>query len=320
MKNIVILDSKPLNPGDMSFDSLKDNYNVTVYKECPNDVGVIVDRAKDAEILLVCYTKITREVLENLPKLKYIGVLSTGFDSIDLEAAREHDIVVTNVPGYGTDAVAQFALALLLEITTRVGHHDREVKNGRWSKEGFWYFGDFPLMELAGKTIGIMGLGKIGLAAAKIYKAMGMEVLAYNRSQNDEAKAFVKYVNKDEIFEKSDIIDLHLPLNDETKDIINEVSISKMKYGVIIINTARGGLIDEKALMKAMDSGKVFAAGLDVNKTEPINDDNPLLSYDNIIITSHMAWAPVETRERLLGIAIDNINAFEAGKEKNVVN
>jgi len=320
MKNIVILDSKPLNPGDMSFDSLKDNYNVTVYKECPNDVGVIVDRAKDAEILLVCYTKITREVLENLPKLKYIGVLSTGFDSIDLESAREHDIVVTNVPGYGTDAVAQFALALLLEITTRVGHHDREVKNGRWSKEGFWYFGDFPLMELAGKTIGIMGLGKIGLAAAKIYKAMGMEVLAYNRSQNDEAKAFVKYVNKDEIFEKSDIIDLHLPLNDETKDIINEVSISKMKYGVIIINTARGGLIDEKALMKAMDSGKVFAAGLDVNKTEPINDDNPLLSYDNIIITSHMAWAPVETRERLLGIAIDNINAFEAGKEKNVVN
>lgn len=320
MRNIVILDSKPLNPGDMSFDSLKDNYNVTVYKECPNDVGVIVDRAKDAEILLVCYTKITREVLENLPKLKYIGVLSTGFDSIDLESAREHDIVVTNVPGYGTDAVAQFALALLLEITTRVGHHDREVKNGRWSKEGFWYFGDFPLMELAGKTIGIMGLGKIGLAAAKIYKAMGMEVLAYNRSQNDEAKAFVKYVNKDEIFEKSDIIDLHLPLNDETKDIINEVSISKMKYGVIIINTARGGLIDEKALMKAMDSGKVFAAGLDVNKTEPINDDNPLLFYDNIIITSHMAWAPVETRERLLGIAIDNINAFEAGKEKNVVN
>src|SRR5574344_823604 len=174
MRNIVILDSKPLNPGDMSFDSLKDNYNVTVYKECPNDVGVIVDRAKDAEILLVCYTKITREVLENLPKLKYIGVLSTGFDSIDLESAREHDIVVTNVPGYGTDAVAQFALALLLEITTRVGHHDREVKNGRWSKEGFWYFGDFPLMELAGKTIGIMGLGKIGLSAAKIYKAMCM--------------------------------------------------------------------------------------------------------------------------------------------------
>ena len=320
MKNIVILDSKPLNPGDMSFDSLKDLGNITVYKDCPNDDEEIINRTKDAEILLLCYTKITKDVIEKLPKLKYIGVLSTGFDSIDLEAARDHGIVVTNVPAYGTDAVAQFSLALLLEITTRVDHHDMEVKKGRWEREGFWYFGDFPLIELTGKTIGIMGLGKIGLAAAKIYKAMGMNVIAYNRSQNDEAKAFVKYVTKDEIYEKSDIIDLHLPLNDETKDLINEESISKMKDGVIIINTARGGLIDEKALMKGLDSGKIFAAGLDVNKTEPINDDNPMLAYDNIIITPHMGWGPVETRKRLLEIAIDNIKAFEAGEEKNVVN
>lgn len=320
MKNIVILDSKPLNPGNLSFEKLKEFGNVTVYKECPNDSEEIIKRAKGAEILLLCYTKITKDVIEKLPKLKYIGVLSTGFDSIDLEAARDHGIVVTNVPAYGTDAVAQFSLALLLEITTRVGHHDREVKKGRWEREGFWYFGDFPLIELTGKTIGIMGLGKIGLAAAKIYKAMGMNVIAYNRSQNDEAKAFVKYVRKDEIYEKSDIIDLHLPLNDETKDIINEDSISRMKDGVIIINTARGGLIDEKALMKSLYSGKVFAAGLDVNKTEPINDDNPMLAYDNIIITPHMGWGPVETRERLLEIAIDNIKSFEAGEEKNVVN
>lgn len=320
MKNIVILDSKPLNPGDMSFDSLRQLGNLTVYEECPNDTKEIVERAKDCEILLVCYSKITRDVIEKLPELKYIGVLSTGFDSVDLDAARDHGIVVTNVPAYGTDAVAQFALALLLEITTRVGHHDREVKKGRWSKEGFWYFGDFPLIELTGKTIGIMGLGKIGLAASKIYKAMGMEVLAYNRSQNEEAKAFVKYVSKDEIFEKSHIIDLHLPLNDETKDIINGDSISKMKDGVIIINTARGGLIDEKALMKGIDSGKIFAAGLDVNKNEPINDDNPMLAYDNIILTPHMAWGPIETRKRLLEIAIDNIKAFEKGKAKNVVN
>lgn len=320
MKNIVILDSKPLNPGDMSFESIKNIGNVIVYKECPNDNEEIINRAKDAEILLLCYTKITRDVIEKLPKLKYIGVLSTGFDSIDLEAAREHGIVVTNVPAYGTDAVAQFALALLLEITTRVGHHDREVKEGRWAKEGFWYFGDFPLIELTDKTVGVMGLGKIGLATAKIYKAMGMNVLAYNRSENEEAKSIVKYVTKDEIYEKSHIIDLHLPLNDETKDLINEESISKMKDGVIIINTARGGLIDEKALMKALDSGKVFAAGLDVNKTEPINDDNPMLAYDNIIITPHMGWGPVETRKRLLEIAIDNIRAFEAGEAKNVVN
>lgn len=320
MKNIVILDSKPLNPGDISFDILNELGHVTVYKDCPNDTEEIVKRAKDADIILLCYTKITKEAMEKLPKLKYIGVLSTGFDSIDLDAARENGIVVTNVPAYGTDAVAQFGLALLLELTTRVGHHDREVRKGRWKKEGFWYFGDYPLIELFGKTIGIMGLGKIGLAAAKIYKAMGMKVLAYNRSENDEAKDFVEYVSKDEIFEKSDIIDLHLPLNDQTKDIINEDSISKMKDGVIIINTARGGLIDEDALMSGIDSGKIYGAALDVNKTEPINDDSPMLACDNIIITPHMAWGPVETRQRLLEIAIDNIRSFEAGRAKNVVN
>ena len=319
MKNIVILDSKPLNPGDMTFDELEKLGKLTVYKETSNDKNEIIKRAKDAEILLVCYAKITREIIENLPKLEYIGVLSTGFDNIDLNACRERNIAVTNVPSYGTEAVAQFALALLLEITSRVGHHDREIKNGRWEKAGFWYFGDYPLIELYGKTIGIIGLGKIGLAAAKIYKAMGMEVLAYNRSESDKAKEVVKYVNLDEIYEKSDIIDLHLPLTKDTRNIINEDSISRMKDGVIIINTARGPLIDEKALMEGLDSGKVFAAGLDVNRREPINNDNPLLSYDNIILTPHMAWGPVETRKRLLGIAIDNILAFEKAESKNRV-
>lgn len=319
MKNIVILDSKPLNPGDMTFDGLEKLGKLTVYKETSNDKNEIIKRAKDAEILLVCYAKITREIIENLPKLEYIGVLSTGFDNIDLNACRERNIAVTNVPSYGTEAVAQFALALLLEITSRVGHHDREIKNGRWEKAGFWYFGDYPLIELYGKTIGIIGLGKIGLAEAKIYKAMGMEVLAYNRSESDKAKEVVKYVNLDEIYEKSDIIDLHLPLTKDTRNIINEDSISRMKDGVIIINTARGPLIDEKALMAGLDSGKVFAAGLDVNRREPINNDNPLLSYDNIILTPHMAWGPVETRKRLLGIAIDNILAFEKTESKNRV-
>lgn len=320
MKNIVILDSKPLNPGDISFKDLEKLGKLTVYKECPNDSEEIIKRAKDAEILLVCYVKITREIMENLPNLKYIGVLSTGFDNIDTKAAKDLGIVVTNVPAYGTEAVAQFALALLLEITTRVGHHDREVKSGRWKKDGFWYFGDYPLIELYGKTIGILGLGQIGLAAAKIYKAMGMEVLAYNRSQNDEAKSIVKYVSLNEIYEKSHIIDIHLPLTEDTENIINEKSISKMKDGVILINTARGGLIDEKALMEGLDSGKVFAAGLDVNKTEPINDDNPLLAYDNIILTPHMGWGPVETRDRLLHIGISNIQSFLKGESKNKVN
>ena len=303
----------------MTFDELEKLGKLTVYKETSNDKNEIIKRAKDAEILLVCYAKITREIIENLPKLEYIGVLSTGFDNIDLNACRERNIAVTNVPSYGTEAVAQFALALLLEITSRVGHHDREIKNGRWEKAGFWYFGDYPLIELYGKTIGIIGLGKIGLASAKIYKAMGMEVLAYNRSESDKAKEIVKYVNLDEIYEKSDIIDLHLPLTKDTRNIINEDSISRMKDGVIIINTARGPLIDEKALMAGLDSGKIFAAGLDVNRREPINNDNPLLSYDNIILTPHMAWGPVETRKRLLGIAIDNILAFEKAESKNRV-
>ena len=320
MKNIVILDSRPLNPGDMTFADLERLGNLTVYESSPDDREEIIKRAKDAEILLVCYAKITREIIERLPKLKYIGVLSTGFDNIDLKACSKNGIVVTNVPSYGTEAVAQFALALLLEITSRVGHHDSEVKNGRWKKVGFRYFGDYPLIELTGKTIGIMGLGKIGLAAARIYKAMGMEVLAYNRSESDEARKIVKYVSLDDIYEKSDIIDLHLPLTKDTENIINEKSISKMKDGVIIINTARGGLIDEKALISGIDSEKVFAAGLDVNKTEPINDDNPLLAYENIILTPHMGWGPVETRKRLLDIAISNILSFEKGESKNKVN
>lgn len=320
MKNIVILDSRPLNPGDMTFADLEKLGNLTVYESSPDDREEIIKRAKDAEILLVCYAKITREIIESLHKLKYIGVLSTGFDNIDLKACSKNGIVVTNVPSYGTEAVAQFALALLLEITSRVGHHDREVKNGRWKKVGFWYFGDYPLIELTGKTIGIMGLGKIGIAAAKIYKAMGMEVLAYNRSESDEGRKIVKYVNLDDIYEKSDIIDLHLPLTKDTENIINEKSISKMKDGVIIINTARGGLIDEKALLSGIDSEKVFAAGLDVNKTEPINDDNPLLAYENIILTPHMGWGPVETRKRLVDIAISNILSFEKGESKNKVN
>lgn len=320
MKNIVILDSKPLNPGDISFKELEKLGNLTVYKECPNDKAEIIKRAKDAEILLVCYVKITREIMANLPNLKYIGVLSTRFDNIDTKAAKDLKIAVTNVPAYGTEAVAQFSLALLLEITTRVGHHDREVKSCRWKKAGFWYFGDYPLIELYGKTVGLLGLGKIGLAAAKIYKAMGMEVLAYNRTENEEAKAYVKYASLDEIYEKSHIIDLHLPLTRDTENIINEEAISKMKDGVIIINTARGGLIDEKALMAGLDSGKVFAAGLDVNKTEPINDDNPLLAYENIILTPHMGWGPVETRERLLHIGISNIQSFLKGESKNKVN
>lgn len=316
--NIVVLDGIGLNPGDLSFDELKKYGNLTVFNK--TDDKDIVERSKDADALFIVYANMTREIIEKLPKLKYIGVLSTGFDNIDIKACSDNNILVTNVPTYGTDAVAQFSLALLLEITSRVAHHDREVKNGRWSKVGFWAFGDYPLIELSGKTVGIIGLGKIGLAAAKIYKAMGMKVLAYNRSKKEEAKNIVEYVSLDELYKKSDVIDLHIPLTDETADIINKKSIEKMKDGVIIINTSRGGLINEEDLIEAVKSRKVYGAGLDVVKIEPINDDNPLLKYDNIIITPHMAWGPKEPRQRLLDTAIENFEAFLEGKEVNKVN
>lgn len=318
--NIVILDYEGINPGDLSFEKLKKLGSLTLYKSCPKDDEVIIERCKDADMIVVVYTNINEKVMEALPKLKYIGLLSTGFNHIDLEATRKNNITVTNVPGYGSDAVAQHALALLLEVTNRTGFYNKDVKKGRWGEVGSWHFEDYPVIELKDKTIGILGLGKIGLQAAKIYKAMGMKVLAYNRSQNDQARKYLDYVGLDTIFEKSDIIDLHLPLNDGTENIINKKSIEKMKDGVIIINTARGGLIDESALIEAIENGKIYGVGLDVVRKEPIADDNPLLKYDNIIITPHMAWGARETRQRLMDIASDNIKAFIDGKEKNKVN
>ena len=287
--NIVILDSIGLNPGDLSFKDLEKYGKLKVYEKTETDRDII-KRAKDADAIFIVYANINEKILKNLPKLKYIGVLSTGYDSIDLDLCKEYGVVVTNVPSYGSRVVAQHALALLLEITTRIGHHDKEVKNGRWEKEGFWYFGDYPLIELYQKTVGIIGLGQIGLEAAKIYKALGMKVLAYNRSKNEKALEYVDYVDLDYLYEKSDIIDLHLPLTDKTHDFIDKKAIEKMKKGVIIINTARGGLINEEDLRKGIDSRKIYAAGLDVVKNEPIPNDDPLLSYDNIIITPHMAW------------------------------
>ena len=317
---IVVLDQKGLNPGDISLDRLKEFGDVKIYDFTENDPDLILDRIGDSEIVLLAYTKLDRDILSKARHIKYIGVLSTGYNSIDLEAAREFGIVVCNTPGYGTDAVAQFSLALLLELCLRVGHHNDEVRKGRWREVGYWHFGDYPLIELADKTIGIIGLGQIGLAAAKIYKAMGMEVLAYNRSYKKEAADILNQLSLDEVLEKSDIIDLHLPLNDETRNILDDKAFYKMKDGVIIINTARGGLIDEKALMRALDNKKVYAAGLDVVKNEPIDKDNPLLKYDNVIVTPHMAWGPTETREKLLNIAIENLKSYLDGKIKNQVN
>lgn len=312
--NIVILDSIGLNPGDLSFKDLEKYGNLTVYEKTETDEDII-KRAKDADAIFIVYANINEKILKNLPKLKYIGVLSTGYDSIDLDLCKEYGIVVTNVPSYGSRVVAQHALALLLEITTRIGHHDKEVKNGRWQKEGFWHFGDYTLVELYQKTVGIIGLGEIGLEAAKIYKALGMKVLAYNRSKNKYALEYIEYVDLDYLYENSDIIDLHLPLTKDTYDFVDKKSIEKMKDGVIIINTARGGLINENDLRNGIDNGKIYAAGLDVVKNEPIQNDDPLLGYDNIIITPHMAWGPKETRKRLLDIAIKNFKGYLEGED-----
>lgn len=312
--NIVILDSIGLNPGDLSFKDLEKYGNLTVYEKTETDEDII-KRAKDADAIFIVYININEKILKNLPKLKYIGVLSTGYDSIDLDLCKEYGIVVTNVPSYGSRVVAQHALALLLEITTRIGHHDKEVKNGRWQKEGFWHFGDYTLVELYQKTVGIIGLGEIGLEAAKIYKALGMKVLAYNRSKNKYALEYIEYVDLDYLYENSDIIDLHLPLTKDTYDFVDKKSIEKMKDGVIIINTARGGLINEYDLRNGIDNGKIYAAGLDVVKNEPIQNDDPLLGYDNIIITPHMAWGPKETRKRLLDIAIKNFKGYLEGED-----
>jgi glycerate dehydrogenase len=317
--NMVLLGGKFLNPGDLSYKDLEAFGNLTVYYEKILDKDKIIEICKDADAIFLAYGKITKEIIEALPKLKYIGVLSTGYDHVDIKACQENNVLVTNIPSYGTEAVAQFSLALLLEITSRVGHHESEVKKGRRAKEGYWNFGDYPLIELYQKTIGLVGLGKIGLACAKIYKAMGIEVIAYNRSRHKEAEAYVEYVELEELYQRADIIDLHLPLTEKTRKIIDKKAFDQMKDGVIIINSARGKLIDEDALIEALDSGKVFAAGLDVVRKEPIRDDNPLLKYDNVIITPHMARGPRETRQRLLDIAAENFKGFLDGKNINTV-
>lgn len=310
---IVVLDGEVLNPGDISWDDFRELGDLKVYDKVTFDLkkrDLLIEKIGDAEIIMVNKTPIDRRIIESLPRLKYIGVLATGYNTIDLEAARENNIVVTNTPAYGTDAVAQMVFALILEFTNHVSHHNIEVKKGRWGEENEWCFWDMPLMELKGKTMGIVGFGRIGQKVGEIARAFDMEVLS---TTGDDGKL-------DELLQNSDIISLNCPLTDETKGIINKDSIEKMKDGVIIINTARGGLVVEEDLKSALNSGKVGGAAVDTVSIEPIEDDNPLLSAKNMIITPHIAWAPVETRARLMDIAVDNLKNFLHGKIINKVN
>jgi len=316
---IVILDGYTENPGDLSWEDIDKLGELTVYDRCAGEDEVI-ERIAGAEIIITNKTPVSKKAIESNKNLKYIGVLATGYNIIDCKTARENGIPVSNVPAYGTYAVAQFAISLLLEICHRIGHHDQAVKEGRWEKNPDWCFWDYPLIELIGKTMGIIGFGRIGQATGRIAGALGMEVLACDKAPNEEGRKIASYVSLEELYEKSDVISLHCPLFPDTDGIINRESIAKMKDGVIIINNSRGALIVEQDLAEALNSGKVYAAGLDVVSVEPIKPNNPLLKAKNCFITPHMSWAPVECRERIMNIAVDNLRSFLNGKPVNVVN
>ena len=309
---IVVLDGYTENPGDLSWDELAKLGDLTVYDYTKPDE--IIHRIGNAEMVLTNKTPISAKAMENCPDMKYIGVLATGYNIVDCEEAKKHSITVTNIPTYGTTAVAQFVFALLLEICHHVGHHNKAVQKGRWSTGRDFCFWDYPLIELAGKTMGIIGYGRIGQATAIIARAFGMKTLAYDTYISDET-----VVSLDELLSNSDIISLHCPLTIENTNMINKDTLAKMKDGVILINTSRGALIHETDLHDALLSGKVFAAASDVVSTEPIRMNNPLLGLENMIITPHIAWAPKESRQRLMNIAVENAKAYIQGSPINCV-
>lgn len=318
---IVILDGYCLNPGDLSWSGFEAMGQVTVYDRTPaGDEDETVRRIGDSEIVLTNKTPVTRAILERCPAVKYIGILATGYNVVDTEAARERNIPVCNIPAYGTASVAQMTIALLLEICCKVGHHDRAVHEGRWSSCADFCFWDGTLIELAGKTMGIVGYGSIGQATGEIAKALGMTVIATGPRPWAEGERPAPYVSTEELLRRSDVISLHCPLFPDTKGIINSENIAKMKDGAILINTSRGPLLVEQDVADALNSGKLYAAGVDVAEREPIAADSPLLSAKNCVITPHIAWAPLEARQRLMDIAVDNLKGFLTGSTKNVVN
>jgi len=318
---IVILDGYVVNPGDLSWDGFRKLGELTVYDRSPlDDEAEVIRRIGGAEAVITNKTPVTKAVIEACKNIKYIGVLATGYNVVDYKTARAKGIPVVNIPTYGTAAVGQFAIALLLEICHHIGRHDQAVKEGRWQKSADWCFWDYPLIELAGKTLGIIGFGRIGQTTGAIARAMGMEVIANDEVQSDAGAKIAAYVSRDELYARSDVIALHCPLFPSTEGMINRESIAKMKDGVIIINNSRGPLVVEQDLADALNSGKVYAAGLDVVSSEPIKGDNPLLKAKNCIITPHISWAPRESRQRLMDIAVDNLRAFVEGKPVNVVN
>jgi glycerate dehydrogenase len=314
---IVVLDGFTENPGDLSWEEFEKLGEFTVYDRTPEDK--IIQRIGNAEAVIVNKAPISAVTINACGSIKYIGVLATGYNIVDVKAASARGIVVTNIPTYGTDAVGQFAIAMLLEICHHIGHHDHAVKKGRWEHSIDFCFWDYPLIELAGKTMGIIGFGRIGQVTGKIARALGMKVIAFDENPVDAGKTIGTYVSLDTLFKDSDVIAIHCPLFPATQGMINRDTIAKMKDGVIIINNSRGPLIVEQDLADALNSGKVYAAGVDVVSSEPIKGDNPLLKAKNCIITPHISWAPKESRQRLMDTAVGNLRSFISGSPVNVV-
>ena len=318
---IVVLDGYTENPGDLSWDELGKLGELTVYDRTPvNDEAEIIRRIGDAEVVFTNKTPISKAVIDACPGMKFISMLATVYNVVDYVYAGEKGIPVTNVPSYGTASVAQFAIAMLLEICHHVAHHSDTVHQGKWSKSIDWCYWDYPLIELDGKTMGIIGFGRIGRQTGTIAKALGMKVLAYDNMETEAGKAIGEYVPLDTLLAESDVIALHCPLFPDTQGIVNRDTIAKMKDGVILLNNSRGPLVVEQDLADALNSGKVYAAGLDVVGTEPINPDNPLLTAKNCMITPHISWAPKESRQRIMDCAVENVKAYIAGVPVNVVN
>ena len=318
---IVVLDGYAENPGDLSWAPLEALGEVTVYDRTSlTDEEETIVRLSGAEIAVTNKTPITRRVIDACPQLRYITMLATGYNVVDAAYAREKGIPLSNIPAYGTAAVGHFAIALLLEICHHAAHHSGTVHAGKWAACADWCYWDYPLIELDGKTMGIIGFGRIGQQTGRIARALGMRVLACGSHPSDSGRAIADYVELDALLAASDVIALHCPLFPETEGIINRETIRKMKDGVILLNNSRGPLVVEQDLADALNSGKVYAAGLDVVSTEPIREDNPLLTAKNCIITPHISWAPRESRQRIMDTAAQNIRAYLDGAPINVVN
>ncbi|WP_027138898.1 D-2-hydroxyacid dehydrogenase [Gaetbulibacter saemankumensis] len=318
---IVVLDGYALNPGDLSWKGIEEFGDITVYDRTKFETQEILSRIQNAEVVFTNKTPLSTEVLEQCEALKYIGVLATGYNVVDVDTAKKQGIIVANVPAYSTHAVAQFTMALLLEMCHQVGDHNQSVHEGHWAKSLDFSYWNSPLIELQGKTFGVIGFGRIGQAVAKLVQAFGLHILVYSRTRKPEIESETcEFVELNTLLECSDFISLHCPLFESTIGIINKSNISKMKTGVKIINTSRGGLIVETDLAEALNSGKVSAAAVDVVSEEPIKPNNPLLQAKNCIITPHIAWAPIEARARLMDITVKNLEAFFKGHPVNVVN